>query len=203
MTHCSTKMAYMPQASSTRPPVNIAPVALNGNRVLLEPLTQQHLPELAQIAFEPTISRWTTAASIRRRPADLLQIALGEIKAGTAVAWATQFEMRLAKSRDRRASTKSLKSTVLWKLGGTWLGPGLSTAPASTSRRNTCSSTHAFERMNALRVSLETHHENLKVADRNRRAGGKVRGRLPQPHDHAQRQHPPQLLVQHHPRRVA
>jgi hypothetical protein len=70
--------------------MDTAPIVLEGNRVLLEPLTQEHLPELAEIAFEPSIWRWT-----HRRidtPEDLqnfLRIALGEIVAGTALVWVT------------------------------------------------------------------------------------------------------------------
>ena len=47
----------MPSTPASLPAVDVTPVVLEGKRVVLEPLTQEHIPELAQIAFEPSI--WT------------------------------------------------------------------------------------------------------------------------------------------------
>ena len=141
--------------------MEVTPIVLDGNRVLLEPLTQQHLPELAQIAFEPSVWRWTsrritTAAELQT----FFDIALAEIKSGTAVVWITR----------SKASGRAAGSTRLYEisqehrtmeLGGTWLHPDYQRTGINVEAKY-LQLTHAFERMGAKRVSLKTHHKNLK-----------------------------------------
>ncbi len=141
--------------------MDTTPVVLNGNRVLLEPLTQEHLPELAEIAFEPSIWRWTSRRITTSGELQIFfDIALAEIKAGTAVAWVTRC----------RATGKIAGSTRLYEisqehrtmeLGGTWLHPEYHRTGINVEAKY-LQLTHAFERMNSMRVSLKTHHENLK-----------------------------------------
>lgn len=71
--------------------VDTAPITLEGDHVRLEPISLEHLPELARVAFEPNIWRW-----ISRRvtnPAELrnfVDIALAEVDAATSVVWVTR-----------------------------------------------------------------------------------------------------------------
>jgi N-acetyltransferase len=151
----------MPSVPSSLPPVDTSPVTLEGDRVRLEPLTPQYLPELAEIAFEPRIWRWTS----RRidTPEDLqtfFRIALGEIKAGTAVAWVTRSKATGKLAGSTRLYEISQQHRTM-ELGGTWLHPDYHRTGINVEAKY-LQLTHAFERMNALRVSLKTHHENLK-----------------------------------------
>src|SRR5271170_7598332 len=73
------------------PSVDTTPITLEGDRVRLEPISLEHLPELAQAAFEPSIWRWisrrvTNADELR----SFVDIALAEIQAGTSVVWVTR-----------------------------------------------------------------------------------------------------------------
>jgi N-acetyltransferase len=158
-----------------RLPVDVTPTVLEGNRVLLEPLTQQHLPELAQIAFEPSIWRWTS----RRidTPEDLqtfFRIALGEINAGTAVAWATRSKATGKLAGSTRLYDISQEHRTM-ELGGTWLHPNYHRTGINVEAKY-LQLTHAFERMNALRVSFKTHHENLKSQTAIAALGAKFEG---------------------------
>lgn len=141
--------------------MDVTPIVLEGDRVLLEPLTQQHLPELAQIAFESSIWRWTS----RRidTPEDLqtfVRIALSEINAGTAVSWATRSKATGKLAGSTRLYEISQEHRTM-ELGGTWLHPDYHRTGINVEAKY-LQLTHAFEHMNALRVSLKTHHENLK-----------------------------------------
>ena len=155
--------------------VNIMPVVLEGERVRLEPLMLEHLPELASIAFEPNLWRWT-----HRRidtPEDLrafFQIALAQIDAGTAVVWLTR-----SKSSGKAAGSTRLydisKEHRTMELGGTWLHPDFQRTGINVEAKY-LQLTHAFEHMNALRVSLKTHHENLKSQTAIAAMGAKFEG---------------------------
>jgi RimJ/RimL family protein N-acetyltransferase len=165
----------MPPELSSLPPVDTSPVILEGNRVRLEPLTQQHLPELAQIAFEPSIWRWTsrritTAAELET----FFDIALAEIKAGTAVAWVTRSKATGKLAGSTRLYEISQQHRTM-ELGGTWLHPDYHRTGINVEAKY-LQLTHAFERMNALRVSLKTHHENLKSQTAIAALGAKFEG---------------------------
>jgi N-acetyltransferase len=142
-------------------PVDASPIILEGNRVRLEPLSLDHLLELAAIAFEPSIWRWTSRRITT--PEDLqtfFNIGLAEIDAGTAVVWATR-----SKSSGKLAGSTRLyeisQENRTMELGGTWLHPAFQRTGINVEAKY-LQLTHAFEHMNALRVSLKTHHENLK-----------------------------------------
>ncbi len=165
----------MPPAPSRLPAVDTTPAVLEGNRVRLEPLTPEHLPELAQIAFEPSIWRWT-----HRRidtPEDLqtfFDIALGQVAAETALVWLTR----------SKATGKAAGSTRLYEisrdhrtmeLGGTWLHPDYHRTGINVEAKY-LQLAHAFERMSALRVSFKTHHENLNFQTAIAALGAKFEG---------------------------
>ena len=68
----------------------VAPVTLEGRIVRLEPLGIEHLDDLASVAFDPAIWRWTIA-----RPTDIaglrawLEAAVAAQQAGTELPFAT------------------------------------------------------------------------------------------------------------------
>ena len=63
--------------------------------------------------------------------------------------------------------------------------------------------THAFETLGANRVEFKTHCPQRALAQRAGRDRRDVRGRLPEPHDHARRVAPRLRLLQRHRRGVA
>jgi N-acetyltransferase len=150
----------MSPVPSTLAPVDTAPVVLEGNRVRLEPMTQEHLPELAEIAYEPSIWRWT-----HRRidtPEDLrtfFRVALAEIAAGTAVVSITR-SLATGKIAGSTRLYEISQEHRTMELGGTWLHPDYHRTGINVEAKY-LQLTHAFERMNAMRVSLKTHHHNL------------------------------------------
>ena len=141
--------------------IDTTPVVLEGNLVRLEPLTPGHLPELAQVAFEPSIWRWTSARiedeeELRR----WAKAGIDEMAAGTALVWASR----------SRADGKVAGSTRLYEvsqlhgtmeLGWTWLHPAYQRTGMNVEAKY-LQLRHAFETMGARRVALKTHHENLK-----------------------------------------
>ena len=126
--------------------------------------------------------------------------ALGQVKAGTAVVWVTR-----CKSNGKVAGTTRFYEIShehhTMELGWTWLHPNYHRTGINVEAKY-LQLTHAFERMIAMRVALKTHQDDL-IANRDRRHRREVRGCLSQSHDYARRQHPPQPLVQHRPRRIA
>ncbi len=159
--------------------MDTTPIVLEGKLARLEPLAPDRLPEqfeeLAEIAFEPTIWNWT-----HRRidtPEDLgtfFRIALSEIAAGAAIVWLTR----------SKATGKVAGSTRLYnisedhrtmELGGTWLHPDFQRTGVNVEAKY-LQLAHAFERMNALRVAMKTHHENFKSQKAIAALGAKFEG---------------------------
>jgi N-acetyltransferase len=156
-------------------PVNTTPVVLEGERVRLEPITREHLPELAQVAFEPTIWRWmsnwvTDHESLR----SFVNKAVTDVQAGTAVAWVTR-----SKSDGKVAGSTRLYEISqphrTMELGWTWLHPDYHRTGINVEAKY-LQLTYAFERMNARRVALKTHHENLRSQRAIAALGGKLEG---------------------------
>src|SRR5271154_1092092 len=151
----------MSLAPPIAPSVDTTPVILEGDHVRLEPISLEHLPELAQIAFEPGIWRW-----ISRRITNLdelrnfVEIALAEVDAGTSVVWVTR---SMADGRVGGATRfyEISQEHRTMELGWTWLHPNYHRTGINVEAKY-LQLRHAFERMNAMRVALKTHHENLK-----------------------------------------
>jgi RimJ/RimL family protein N-acetyltransferase len=142
-------------------PVDTTPVVLEGARVRLEPLAPQHLPELAQIAFEPSIWNWT-----RRRITTTgefqswVEEATAEVRAGTAIVWVTRSKADGHVAGSTRLFEISPKHRTM-ELGGTWLHPNYHRTGINVEAKY-LQLRHAFERMSALRVAFKTHHENIR-----------------------------------------
>ena len=136
-------------------------MTLEGRLVRLEPLTLDHIPDLAEIAFEPSIWLWTqrrvtTAEELRQ----FVEIALEEAAAGTSMPWVTR-----DKASGKLAGSTRFMDLVpahrTLEIGGTWLHPSFQRAGINVEAKY-LQLRHAFEGMGARRVSLKTHHQNLK-----------------------------------------
>jgi len=165
----------MSLAPPIAPSVDTTPVILEGDHVRLEPISLEHLPELAQIAFEPSIWRW-----ISRRITNLdelrnfVDIALAEVHAGTSIVWVTRSKPNGQVAGATRFYEISQEHRTM-ELGWTWLHPDFHRTGINVEAKY-LQLRHAFERMNAMRVALKTHHENLRSQTAIAALGAKFEG---------------------------
>jgi RimJ/RimL family protein N-acetyltransferase len=138
----------------------VQPVVLTGDRVRLEPLEQRHLEDLARVAFDAAVWRWTIA-----RPMDdaglraWLDQALTNAAATIEVPFAT---VDLASDRaigSTRFMTIAPEHRRL-EIGWTWVGSAFQRTGANREAK-LLQLTHAFETLGAERVEFKTHARNL------------------------------------------
>jgi N-acetyltransferase len=152
-----------------------APVTLEGNLVRLEPLSMDHFPALAEIAFNPQIWQWMTdpmktADDLRR----YIQNAVDAAAAGTAMPWATRSKKdnRIIGST-RFADIQPFHRTL--EIGWTWMHPDYQRSGINVEAKY-LQLGHAFEVMVARRVAFKTHQQNLKSQTAIRALGAKHEG---------------------------
>jgi len=138
----------------------VTPVTLHGTRVRMEPLAEAHLEDLARVAFDADVWRWTIA-----RPMDdaglraWFATACENADAGTEVPFATIW------ADDGRAVGSSRFMTIApehrrLEIGWTWLGAAFQRTGANREAK-LLQLTHAFETLGAERVEFKTHARNL------------------------------------------
>ncbi len=137
----------------------VTPITLHGARVRLEPLKDAHLDDLARVAFDDAIWRWTIA-----RPIDepglraWFDQALANAAAGTEVPFATVD----AASGQAIGSTRFMTITPEHRrleIGWTWVGTEYQRTGANREAK-LLQLTHAFETLGAERVEFKTHARN-------------------------------------------
>ncbi len=137
----------------------VVPVTLAGSRVRMEPLGDDHLDDLARVAFDAPVWRWTIA-----RPMDeaglrsWLDAALANAAAGTEVPFAT------VDQASGRAIGSSRFMTIVpehrrLEIGWTWVGTDFQRTGANREAK-LLQLTHAFETLGAERVEFKTHARN-------------------------------------------
>ena len=140
-------------------PTWVLPVTLTGERVRMEPLADHHLDDLARVALDGALWRWTTG-----RPMDhaglraWLDLALANAAAGTEVPFAT---VDLASGRaigSSRFMTIAPEHRRL-EIGWTWIGSAFQRTGANREAK-LLQLTHAFEALGAERVEFKTHARN-------------------------------------------
>lgn len=137
----------------------VLPVTLTGTRIRMEPLRERHLDELARVAFDLAVWRWTIAqpmddAGLRA----WLDRALANASAGTEVPFAT---IDLASGRaigSSRFMTIAPEHRRL-EIGWTWIGSAFQRTGANREAK-LLQLTHAFEALGAERVEFKTHARN-------------------------------------------
>ena len=155
--------------------MTMAPVVLEGRHVRLEPLTQAHYSDLAEIAFDPEL--WRLSTVLIETEADLhayINTALALQQAGTALPWVTREKSsgRIVGSTrfmDMQPAHKNLEIGATW-LARPWQGTGLN------SEAKYLQFCYAFEQWGAMRVALKTHHENLRSQAAMRAIGARPEG---------------------------
>ena len=134
---------------------------LEGKYVRLEPLTDQHIPALAEIAFDPALWRWT-ASQIQTAEdlANYVRAAQQERAAGTAIPFATI----------ERSSGRVLGSTRFGnidvanrrvEIGWTWIAQPWQRTAINTEAKYLMLR-WAFEELGCIRVEFKTDVLNEK-----------------------------------------
>jgi N-acetyltransferase len=140
-------------------PLRVEPVTLRGRRVVLEPLSLDHVPALAEVALEPAIWQWTLArptseADLR----DWAAAALAGREAGTEMPFAT-----LDAASGRPIGSSRYMNIVLehrrLEIGWTWVAPAWQRTGANREAK-LLMLTHAFETLGCRRVEFKTDSLN-------------------------------------------
>lgn len=140
----------------------VQPVTLEGSLVRLEPLSLDHLDDLAGVAFEGDLWRWTVA-----QPANVEELRAW-LEAAIATA-ATGAEMPFATID--RASGRAIGSTRFMsivpehrrlEIGWTWVGLAHQRSGANREAK-LLQMAHAFETLAANRVEFKTDSLNEKA----------------------------------------
>jgi RimJ/RimL family protein N-acetyltransferase len=140
----------------------VEPVTLEGRIVRLEPLSLYHLDDLARVAFEGDLWRWTLV-----QPTDLdglrawIEAAIATTASGSEMAFAT---IDLASGR-AVGSTRFMSIVPEHKrleIGWTWVGLQQQRTGANREAK-LLQMTHAFETLGANRVEFKTDSLNEKA----------------------------------------
>jgi RimJ/RimL family protein N-acetyltransferase len=137
----------------------VTPVTLTGHLVRMEPLAERHLEDLARVAVDDAIWRWTIAgpmddAGLR----SWLDLALANAEATTEVPFAT---VDLASGRaigSSRYMTITPEHRRL-EIGWTWVGTAWQRTGANREAK-LLQLANAFETLGAERVEFKTHARN-------------------------------------------
>ena len=137
----------------------LARVTLEGSIVRLEPLRTDHLADLALVALEPAIWRWTIA-----RPRDVaglrawLETALANAEAGTERPFAT-VDVASGRAIGSSRFLNIVPEHKRLEIGWTWVGTAFQRSGANREAK-LLQLTHAFETLDANRVEFKTHSAN-------------------------------------------
>jgi len=155
--------------------MQVEPVTLEGNLVRLEPLSMEHFPALAEIAFNAEMWRWM---SDRMQSEDdlrrYIQAGVDAAATGAALPWATRSKRdnRIVGST-RFADIQSAHRTL--EIGWTWMLPDYQRSGINVEAKY-MQLRHAFEVLGARRVAFKTHHHNLKSQTAIQALGAKHEG---------------------------
>jgi len=139
----------------------VAPLTLEGSRVRMESITMEHLPALAEIAFDPQIWKWMNDRM--ESEADLrgyIQAALDAVAAGSAIVWVTRSKSDGCIAGSTRFADIQPQHRTL-EIGWTWLHPRYQRTGINVEAKY-LQLRHAFEVMGARRVAFKTHHNNTQ-----------------------------------------
>jgi RimJ/RimL family protein N-acetyltransferase len=140
----------------------VEPVVLQGRIVRLEPLSIDHLDDLAVVAFEGDLWRWTVVQPTdKTRLRNWLEAAVAGGVAGTEQPFAT-----IDQASGRAVGSTRFMSIVpehkRLEIGWTWVGLAWQRTGANREAK-LLQMTHAFETLGANRVEFKTDSLNEKA----------------------------------------
>ena len=140
----------------------VRPVTLEGRIVRLEPLGESHLEGLAEVAFDPSIWRWTIA-----RPTDRaglrawLDAALAGASSGDELPFAT-IDQATGKPIGSTRFMTIVPAHRRLEIGWTWVAPAWQRRGANQEAKY-LQLRHAFEDLGANRVEFKTDSRNERA----------------------------------------
>lgn len=137
----------------------VQPVVLEGDRVRLEPLEARHLDDLARVAIDPELWRWTIMGQqdepgLRR----WLEAALANAEAGSERPFAT-IDRRSGRAIGSSRYMSIVPEHKRLEIGWTWVATAFQRTGANREAK-LLQMTHAFETLGANRVEFKTHARN-------------------------------------------
>ena len=141
--------------------MNLAPVALEGTRVRLEPLSLEHVGALAAIGLDPEIWRYTPSrVATRDDMLAFVETALDWQKAGTALPFATidrESGRVVGSTRFANIAPEHRRAEIGW----TWIARAWQRTHVNTEAKFLMLR-HGFETLGFMRVELKTSTLNTK-----------------------------------------
>lgn len=138
----------------------VQPVTLPGPRVRMEPLAETHLDDLARVAMDGAIWRWTIARPMDDRGLRAwFDAAQASAEAGTEVPFATidvASGRAIGSSRFMGIAPEHRRLEIGW----TWIAIAHQRTGANRAAKY-LQLRHAFEALDARRVEFKTHARNL------------------------------------------
>ncbi len=137
----------------------IRPVVLEGQRVRLEPLRADHLDDLAEIAFDEALWRYTLARPTDRAALEAwLQAALSNGRAGTEVPFAT-VDAATGKAIGSTRFLAIVPEHRRAEIGWTWVATAFQRTGANREAKR-LQLEYAFETLGANRIEFKTDSLN-------------------------------------------
>ena len=158
--------------------LNIAPVTLTGSVVILEPLSEAHVADLAKVGLEPKIWQY-----MRYGPVDTtarLKAWVSELIALQATGTDLPFAVIFRSSGSAIGSTRYLnidRQNRSLEIGGTWYGLDYQGTLVNTECKYLLLR-HAFETLGCVRVWFKTDRRNLRSQRAIERLGAVKEGLL-------------------------
>ncbi|WAP51538.1 GNAT family protein [Arthrobacter sp. ATA002] len=166
----------MSEQPKPAPPSFLAPVPLGGANVILEPLSHDHVPGLAEAVKDGELwNTWYTRIPAPDGMADDVEARLARQAAGSTVPWAI-----------RRTDTGALCGMTTYlnvrpgdrrlEIGSTWLAASAQRTSINTEAKLLL--TRAFEDLDCIAVEFRTHWHNHQSRAAIARLGAKQDGVL-------------------------
>lgn len=141
--------------------MHILPVTLEGAHVRLEPLTLDHLGDLAEVALDPELWRWTVAdVHSRELLRDYVETAIRWQRDGAALPFAT-VARSVGKAIGSTRYANIDRANRRLEIGWTWLGRDWQRTACNTEAKYLMLR-HAFETLGCVRVEFKTDALNSK-----------------------------------------
>ena len=159
--------------------MKVEPVTLRGTHIVLEPLSLDHVDELASVGLDQDLWEFTVVTvSTLDEMREHVEQALAYQASGNSIAFATR-DLRSDKivgsTRFGNIDAANRRAEIGW----TWVTPELQRTAVNTEAK-LLMLTHAFETWGCIRVEFKTDATNLRSRNAILRLGAKEEGTLRQ-----------------------